>query len=226
MTAMSLNFRAAQLADVMAAEARSLRVAVSRGERGERLIDAGAFVVGGVAAGLTVAHICMAGLGQVTLETGGPPRWPWSLNVRSSQPVLACLGSQYAGWSLRHGDFFALGSGPARLLAAKEEIFAEIAYRETANWATLVLESSSPPPPEIIDKVAAECGVPHKEITVIFAPTQSLAGSVQVVARVLEVALHKAHELKFPLDRIVDGMGTAPLAPMMRSPSEGGCISS
>jgi methenyltetrahydromethanopterin cyclohydrolase len=55
--------------------------------------------------------------------------------------------------------------------------------------------------------------VPHKEITVIYAPTQSLAGSVQVVARVLEVALHKAHEIMFPLDSIVDGMGTAPLAP-------------
>jgi methenyltetrahydromethanopterin cyclohydrolase len=34
-----------------------------------------------------------------------------------------------------------------------------------------------------------------------------------VVARVLEVALHKAHELKFPLERIVDGMGAAPLSP-------------
>jgi methenyltetrahydromethanopterin cyclohydrolase len=213
MTAMNLNFRAAQMADVMAAEAKSLRISVSRGKRGERLIDAGASAPGGIAAGLAIAQICMGGLGQVALATGGPSRWPWSLDVRSSQPVLACLGSQYAGWSLRHGEFSALGSGPARLLAAKEEIFSEIAYRETANWATLVLESSAPPPPEIIDKLAAECGVPHKEITVIYAPTQSLAGSVQVVARVLEVALHKAHEIKFPLDRIVDGMGTAPLAP-------------
>jgi len=33
------------------------------------------------------------------------------------------------------------------------------------------------------------------------------------VARVLEVALHKSHELKFPLDRIVEGMGAAPLSP-------------
>jgi methenyltetrahydromethanopterin cyclohydrolase len=48
---------------------------------------------------------------------------------------------------------------------------------------------------------------------VLFAPTRSLAGSVQVVARVVEVALHKAHELKFPLDRIVDAAGSAPLSP-------------
>jgi methenyltetrahydromethanopterin cyclohydrolase len=30
---------------------------------------------------------------------------------------------------------------------------------------------------------------------------------------VLEVALHKAHELHFPLDHIEDGIGTAPIAP-------------
>ncbi len=29
----------------------------------------------------------------------------------------------------------------------------------------------------------------------------------------LEVALHKVHELKFPLDKIVDGAGTAPVPP-------------
>ena len=39
----------------------------------------------------------------------------------------------------------------------------------------------------------------------ILTPTTSLAGNLQVVARVLEVALHKAHELGFPLKRIVDG---------------------
>ncbi len=36
---------------------------------------------------------------------------------------------------------------------------------------------------------------------------------MQVVARVLEVALHKAHALHFPLERILDGMGAAPFAP-------------
>jgi methenyltetrahydromethanopterin cyclohydrolase len=44
-------------------------------------------------------------------------------------------------------------------------------------------------------------------------PTRSLAGSVQVVARVVEVALQKARALKFPLDRVVDAIGSAPLSP-------------
>ena len=36
-----------------------------------------------------------------------------SVSVHASNPVLACLGSQYAGWSLNHNNFFSLGSGPA-----------------------------------------------------------------------------------------------------------------
>jgi methenyltetrahydromethanopterin cyclohydrolase len=61
--------------------------------------------------------------------------------------------------------------------------------------------------------VAAACGVAAERLTILYAPTQSLAGSVQVVARVVEVALHKAHELKFPLDRVADAVGSAPLSP-------------
>src|SRR5437588_499870 len=57
------------------------------------------------------------------------------------------------------------------------------------------------------------CGFSPERLSFLYAPTQSLAGSVQVVARVLEVALHKTHELKFPLERIVEGLGAAPLSP-------------
>jgi methenyltetrahydromethanopterin cyclohydrolase len=61
--------------------------------------------------------------------------------------------------------------------------------------------------------VLKACAIAPERLTVLYAPTQSLAGSTQIVARVLEVALHKAHELKFPLGRIVEGMAAAPLAP-------------
>jgi methenyltetrahydromethanopterin cyclohydrolase len=160
----------------------------------------------------------MGGLGAVRLISDNTtPRWPWTIAVTSPQPVIACLGSQYAGWSLTHGTgkdaFFALGSGPARALAQKEAVFKDINYRDEADVAALVIESARPPPPEVVEKVTRDCGVKPSALTVIYAPTQSLAGATQVVARVLEVALHKAHELKFPLRCIVDGMGAAPLSP-------------
>ena len=214
----SVNERAAKLVARLVADAAELKIGVSQGELGETLIDAGSRHPGGIAAGLRVAAICMGDLGHVELvPSGAIARWPWTLTTRSSNPVIACLGSQYAGWNLSHGEgkdaFFALGSGPARALARREPLFDKLGYSDAADSATLVLESARPPPPPIIAKVAKDCGVDPRNLTIIFAPTQSLAGGTQVVARVLEVALHKAFELGFPLDRIVDGMGAAPLPP-------------
>jgi methenyltetrahydromethanopterin cyclohydrolase len=214
----SVNARAAELVDRLKRDAAELKIAVTQGQSGETLIDAGSGPVGSIQAGVRVAEICMGGLGTIDLVCdASTPRWPWTLTVRSSMPVVACLASQYAGWSLAEGEgrdaFFALGSGPARALARKEPLFDHLAYRDSAATTTLVMESSRPPPPQIIAKVASDCGLEPERLTVIYAPTQSLTGCVQIVARVLEVALHKAHELGFPLERIVDGMGAAPLSP-------------
>ena len=209
----SVNALAAKLVTALIADAARLRLKVGTGLRGETIVDAGASARGGLEAGLRLAEICMGGLGTVTLVPGGNPRWPFSLTVRSTDPVIACLGSQYAGWSLAHGDFFALGSGPARALAGKETIFADIAYSDRCESAVLVLESDFAPPSEVVDMVATACALPPQALTFIHAPTRSLAGGAQVVARVLEVALHKAHALHFPLHHIIDGLATAPLSP-------------
>lgn len=210
----SVGESVAPLVAALLADAARLRVAVSRGPLGETLIDAGAKVPGGIEAGLRLAEICLGGLGRVTLESSSAtPRWPFTLTVRTSDPVLACLGSQYAGWSLSHENYFVLGSGPGRARAAVEDLFAELGYRDDAGRAVLVLESDSPPPPPLVEKIAAETGLTPDRLIFLYAPTQSLAGSVQVVARVLEVALHKAHTLHFPLERIVDGIASAPMAP-------------
>ena len=209
---LSVNTLAGALVDQLVADAARLRVAVSRGSRGERVIDAGAKAMGGIEAGLRLAEICMGGIGWVSVAPA-PGRWPFTLTVRSGNPVIACLGSQYAGWSLAADGFFALGSGPGRALAQKESVFADIGYVDSASRAILVLESETAPPPEVVDQVAKDCGVAPEDIVFLHAPTQSLAGGTQVVARVLEVALHKAHELHFPLDNIVDGLASAPLPP-------------
>jgi methenyltetrahydromethanopterin cyclohydrolase len=217
-TAISVNAHATRLVNSLVADAAELRIDVTRGSLGERLIDAGSVCQGGVAAGLRIAEICMGGLGHVALmPDDSTPNWPWTIVVRSSHPVIACLGSQYAGWNLAHKDasvtFYGLGSGPARALARTEPLYEQLGYVDSCDSGTLVLESEQPPPPAVVEKVAKACGLMPQQLTFIYAPTQSLAGSVQVVARSLEVALHKAHELGFPLDRIVDGMAAAPLSP-------------
>ncbi len=214
----SLARLSAPLVSRLVNDADSLRIGVRQDETGALLVDAGIDKPGGLEAGLRIAEICLGGLGRVSLQSGGSfPRWPWSLNVHTSNPVLACLGSQYAGWSLSHKDgdesFHALGSGPGRALAGKEELFAEIDYSDNGDSAVLVLEVDKAPPKPLIEKIANDCGVTPGHLKIILTPTQSLAGAVQIVARVLEVALHKAHVLGFPLTDIVDGAGSTPLPP-------------
>jgi methenyltetrahydromethanopterin cyclohydrolase len=214
----SVNRAASELVLKLRAAAGKLKILSWHGELGHILVDAGADTPGSIAAGLSIAEICMGGLGTAALlPSSTTPAWPWTITVHSPHPVLACLASQYAGWKLSEDDggggFFALGSGPARALAQREPLFTEIGYRDQADNGTLVLESNQPPPVGVITTVARDCGLRPDQMTFIYAPTQSLAGGAQIVARVLEVALHKAHELHFPLNRIVEGMGAAPLCP-------------
>jgi methenyltetrahydromethanopterin cyclohydrolase len=224
---LSINGLARPLVERLRAGADALALNVAHDASGACIVDAGIEARGSVAAGLLIGEICMGGLGQVGLRGGSLEAWPTWIEVRSSQPVLACLASQYAGWSLAASKeetggkkFFSLGSGPARALAAKEALFAELGYRDQADAGVLVMEVDRAPPKVVIDKLLRDCGLQPQSLTLILTPTTSLAGTTQVVARVLEVALHKAHELGYALGNIVDGMATAPLP----APSPDGVI--
>lgn len=221
---LSVNALSRPLVQALLRDAQALGLAVRREADGVCLIDGGLQVRGSVEAGLRIAEVCMGGLGQVRLRQApvvAGSGWPVWLDVASAQPVLACLASQYAGWSLAASKeetggkkFFSLGSGPARALAAKEALFKELAYQDQAGaegQGVLVLEVDREPPRIIIDKLLRDCGLQGPQLTLIVTPTSSLAGTTQVVARVLEVALHKAHELGFELAHIVGGSATAPL---------------
>jgi len=210
----SVNALTHPLVAHLLANAKELRLGVSKSDNGATIVDAGIKHAGGLEAGRLISEICMGGLGHVNLQTSTTfAHWPWTLSVHSNNPILSCLGSQYAGWSLAHEKFFSLGSGPARAIAGREDLFKELAYKDQANATCLVLESDKAPPVEVIEKVSRDTGVAVENLTFILTPTRSLAGTVQIVARVLEVAMHKIHTLHFPLDHVVDGMASAPLPP-------------
>jgi methenyltetrahydromethanopterin cyclohydrolase (EC 3.5.4.27) len=219
----SVNKYTQPLVQQLIDDADKLRLGVEKLENGCTIIDAGINVPGGLEAGRIITEICMGGLGTVSItQSTYTENWPLSINVHSSNPVLACLGSQYAGWSLAHEKYYALGSGPARAMATKEKdgvkvpveaLYQELEYNDSADSTVLVIENDKIPPLAIVDKVATACGVSADKLTLIMTPTSSIAGSVQVVGRVLEVAMHKAHELHFPLENIIDGSGSAPVCP-------------
>lgn len=214
---LSVNQLSEPLLNKLVQQADVLQIGIVRHESGCTIIDAGIQYAGSPEAGRLIAEICMGGLGQVRLQSETRfSNWPDAISVTSAHPVLACLASQYAGWALSHEKFFSLGSGPARALAQREDLFKELEYQDTATSTCIVLETDKIPPAQVIEKIVRDTKIPVENLTIILTPTTSIAGVVQIVGRVLEVALHKAHTLHFPLENIVRGTGLAVLPPVAK----------
>ena len=210
-----LNRRAAALCDEISRSSDALQVARSVADCGTTLFDFGIEVPGSVEAGLLLARVCLADLATVKLLDADPGLGPWPLvEVTTDAPVAACMASQYAGWEVKGEKFFAMGSGPMRAAAGREPLFDDIGFREKAEACVGVLESSKLPPEDVCLDIAKKCGVEPLQLTLLVAPTSSQAGTLQVVARSVETALHKLHELGFELGRVVKGTGITPLAPV------------
>jgi methenyltetrahydromethanopterin cyclohydrolase len=206
-----------RLADYAASNAATLRVAVSTTPSGARVIDCGVKTIGGLQAGLTLARVCTAGQAEITLVPGDVAGVACpSVVVNSDAPVLACMASQYAGWQIAVGKYFAMGSGPMRAASGKEDLFEHIPGKESPPVAVGTLESRKLPDDTVLDYLSQELRMSVNKITLLVAPAASQAGNLQVVARSLETALHKLHELKFDLHQVLSGFGSAPLPPVAK----------
>jgi len=214
MGVLSLNDRAMRVADQIEQRAGELDVLVER-VVGARVIDAGVEMVGSVSAGVMLARACLVDLATVNIAQGriGDRVIP-SVIVNVNHPVAACMASQYAGWQISVGKFFAMGSGPMRASYGKEDLYEHIGLTEHPGCAVGVLEAGTIPDRDVIEHIAKKCAVATNRLTLMVAKTASLAGGVQVAARSVETAMHKLHELKFDLRRVVGGFGSAPLAPV------------
>ncbi|MBI1336987.1 MAG: methenyltetrahydromethanopterin cyclohydrolase [Phycisphaera sp.] len=213
---MTLNERANLIADELARRAGELAVEVHTVAKA-RVIDAGVNVIGGIEAGLLVSRICLADLGVASVHPGAVGDVPCPvIAVNVHHPVVACMASQYAGWQVSVDKFFAMGSGPMRAVYGKEKLYDDIGFRERVPVAVGVLETSNLPSDSVVGMIADKCKVRPNKVTLVVARTASIAGSVQVVARSVETALHKLHELKFKLARIQSAYGFAPLPPVAK----------
>jgi methenyltetrahydromethanopterin cyclohydrolase len=209
----SLNRRAQAVADRIRADRTGFRVEY-HDIAGATVLDCGVKAVGGVRAGLELSRACLAGLADVTLQPAGAtslglPR----IQVVCDDPLRACMASQYAGWQISVGTYFAMASGPMRATYGKEKLFDDIGCRERANVAVGILETGKLPTPEVVIYLSEKLAIEPRFLTLLVASTRSLAGSTQVVARALEMAMHKLHELKFDLAQVRSGIGIAPLPP-------------
>jgi methenyltetrahydromethanopterin cyclohydrolase len=211
----SVNRQAAAIVQEMVAQADRLGIQVATLPGGARLVDLGVQAPGGMQAGKYLAEVCMGGLGQVTfLPLLFGDVWLPGLGVSVDQPAIGCMAAQYAGWAIKRDQFFAMGSGPARALAVVEELYKKLDYKDSADVAALVLEGRQLPTDGVANYVAGKCGIRPESLTLLIAPTASIAGSIQISARVVETGLHKMVELGFDVRKILSGYGTAPIAPV------------
>ena len=219
MTDLRMNERAWAMADSCVERADELRIAARTLAGGARVIDAGVNLPGGLAAGLALAELCMGGLGHVAyvpLVIGGET-WE-GVQVWTDHPAESCMASQYAGWAINPDGYFAMGSGPLRAKArVEQELFAKLEYGEDVGRGVLVLETRTLPTDDVAAWVARKAGVPESGLTFVVAPTASLAGGVQIVARSIETGLHKMDTIGFDVRRVVSAMGTAPLPPIAKN---------
>jgi methenyltetrahydromethanopterin cyclohydrolase len=203
----------------MADQADILRVNSFRLPSGARVIDAGVNAPGGIEAGIALAEICMGGLGNVSCTPVQIGSQSYAgLTVWTDHPAVSCMASQYAGWAISVGKYFAMGSGPLRAHARVErELFEKLSYEEEAEDGVLVLETRSLPTDEVVASIAEKARLQPVQLTLVVAPTASLAGGVQISARIIETGLHKIETLGFDVRRIIGATGTAPLPPVAKN---------
>jgi len=210
---MSLNKDALKIFEEIIERSDELECSVSKQSNGTTILDAGIDVPGSNEAGRLVGEICLGGAGKVELSevTIDDLTLP-SVIVTTDKVTEACLCSQYAGWTVTVEKYFAMASGPARALARVEKLYKKLGYTEESDVAVIVLETRESPPENVTEYIAEKCGVPTSGLYVVVAPTACIAGSVQISARVVEVGVHKLHELKYDPWKIRKGRGIAPIA--------------
>ncbi len=215
----SVNLEAKKTVDVMIEQADELNIKVEKLDNGSTLIDCGVNVDGSLKAGELYTKVCLGGLAEVGISIPGDLSESFALpsvKIKTDSPAISTLGAQKAGWSVSVGDFFALGSGPARALARKPaETYEEINYEDDADIAILTLEADKLPGSEVTDKIAEDCGVSPVNVYVLVAPTSSLVGSIQIAGRVVENGTYKMLEaLHFDVTKVKYAAGIAPIAPV------------
>jgi methenyltetrahydromethanopterin cyclohydrolase len=215
----SVNLEAKKTVDQMIENAEELNIEVSKLENGATVLDCGVNVSGSFKAGELYTKICLGGLAEVGISIPGDLSENFaipSVKIKTDFPSISTLGSQKAGWSVSVGDFFALGSGPARALALKPaETYEEIKYKDDADIAILTLEAAMIPGEDVAESIASDCGVSVENVYLLVAPTSSLVGSIQIAGRVVENGTYKMLEfLNFDVNKVKHAAGIAPIAPV------------
>jgi len=213
---MGINEMGFEVFEEMLDYADELQIEVHELDNGTVVADAGVQAQGGYGAGVYLTRLCMADLAEIQLA-------PFDIKgvllpgvqVATDHPAVSCMASQCAMWQIKADKYFAMGSGPARVLARKtRDLYEKIGFEEFSDVAVIVLESNKLPDEKVSALIAEKCGIDPADLRIAIAPTDSVAGLVQVSARVVETGLHKLFTMGFDITTINSGWGRAPISPI------------
>ncbi len=213
---MGINEMGFEVFEEMLDYADELQIEVHELDNGTVVADAGVKAHGGYGAGIYLSRLCTADLAEIQLT-------PFDIkgillpgiHVATDHPAVSCMASQCAMWQIKADKYFAMGSGPARVLARKtSELYEKIGFEEFSDVAVIVLESNRLPDEKVSALIAEKCGIDPADLRIAIAPTDSTAGLVQVSARVVETGLHKLFTMGFDINTIKSGWGRAPISPI------------
>ncbi len=213
---MGINEMGFEVFEEMLDYADELQIEVQELDNGTVVADAGVKAHGGYGAGVYLSRLCMADLAEIQLT-------PFDIKgvllpgiqVATDHPAVSCMASQCAMWQIKADKYFAMGSGPARVLARKtRDLYEKIGFEESSDVAVIVLESNKLPNETVSSLIAEKCGIDPADLRIAVAPTDSIAGLVQVSARVVETGLHKLFTMGFDINTIKCGWGRAPISPV------------
>ena len=137
---MGINEMGFEVFEEMLDYADELQIEVQELENGAVVADAGIKAKGGYGAGVYLSRLCLADLAeiQITPFKVGGILLP-GIQVATDHPAVSCMASQCAMWQVKADKFFAMGSGPARVLARKtRELYDKIGYEECSDVGVVV----------------------------------------------------------------------------------------
>lgn len=216
----SINKRAMKVVHKIIDEAEDLGCKVFKLACGATVVDMGLECKGGWEAALLFTRVDIGDLGIVQYGT-----FPLdehysfaSIEMFIDEPLVACMGSQIAGWKLGEGDYATIGSGPARATAhhPTDWYFEMTDYKDNWHEAVICLQDIKYPSDEMALDVAQSCGVKPEDLYILTSPSTCMVATVQVSARMLEQSCHKMFEKNFDAGQVVHARGRAPIAPFCK----------
>lgn len=203
--------------------AEKLQCKVHQLKNGATVVDMGIHVPGGYMAGKLFVEATIGDMGHVDFGrfTLGAIELP-SIDVYIDQPQTACLSSQFSGWRMdKEGKTYKhnitpIGSGPSRAIALNDIFSQAWTYKDIHHETVLGAQTTELPDEEVAENVARQCGVEVQNVYILAAPTGSLAGSIQICSRTVEASIWRLRQKGFPIEKVLSGMGTCPIAPPIR----------